>query len=206
MPYNYVVGHDNSTKLSDAPKAITEAVRRMTWAAKRIVSEDEFIAFNELLAIGYLESMMMNVCALLRSPVYFYSPTDSLQYHDDGEASLGPTVASLSLGCPARMKWRLKMKYWCGFKDKKQKHYDPCLPIVPGCRKPEERHRLNELAKTLSAAELDAAAQKALSYEPGKPKTPPVILELDLRHGDYMVMHGALMQVYYEVGIFATVL
>ena len=68
MPYNYVVGHDNSTSLAEAPKAIKEAVRRMTWAAKRIVPDKEFVGFNELLAIGYLESMKMNVRALSLPP------------------------------------------------------------------------------------------------------------------------------------------
>ena len=63
MPYNYVVGHDNSTSLADAPEAIKEAMCRMTWAAKRIVPDKEFIDFNELLAIGYLETMRMNVSA-----------------------------------------------------------------------------------------------------------------------------------------------
>ena len=126
---------------------------------------------------------------------------NSSQYHDDGEESLGPTVASLSLGCPAKMKWRLKSKYWCGFKDKARKHYDPNQPILPGCRKPEERRKLNELAKTVSTEQLDAAAQEALAFVKNETKTPPVVLEMDLRHGDYMVMHGASMQVYYEVSV-----
>ena len=131
-----------------------------------------------------------------------YPLANNSQYHDDGEKSLGPTVASLSLGCPAKMKWRLKMKYWCGFKDKARNHYDPDQPILPGCRKPEERQKLNELAKTVSTTELDAAAKVALAFEGGESKTPPVVLELDLRHGDFMVMHGASMQVYYEVCTF----
>ena len=62
LPYNYVVGHDNSTSLADAPEGIKEAVRRMTWASKRVVPRQDFVAFNELLAIGYLETMRMNVC------------------------------------------------------------------------------------------------------------------------------------------------
>ena len=62
MPYNYVVGHDNSTSLADAPEGIKEAMRRMTWASKRVVPRQDFVAFNELLAIGYLETMRMNVC------------------------------------------------------------------------------------------------------------------------------------------------
>ena len=127
--------------------------------------------------------------------------TNGSQYHDDGEISVGPTVVSISLGCPAKMKWRMKIRYWCGFKDKNCKHYDPDQPILPGCRKPEERRKLNELAKTASTAELDAAAQVALAFKKGESKTPPVVLEMDLRHGDYMVMHGAFMQLYYEVSI-----
>ena len=128
-------------------------------------------------------------------------PANSSQYHDDGEESLGPTVASLSLGCPAKMKWRLKSKYWCGFKDKLRKHYAPTLPFLRGCRKPEERRKLNELAKTVSTEQLDAAAQEMLGFVKNESRTSPVVLELDLRHGDYMVMHGASMQVYYEVSV-----
>ena len=202
LPYNYVVGHDNSTSLADAPEAITQAVRRMTWAAKRIVPDEDFVGFNELLAIGYLETMKMNVCAPFPTPVYVcYLPANSSQYHDDGEKSLGPTVASISLGCPAKMKWRLKTRYWSGFKGKARKHYDPDQPVLPGCRKPDERHKLNELAKTASTEKLDEAAQVALAFTKGEPRQPPVVLEMDLRHGDYMVMHGASMQVYYEVSI-----
>lgn len=33
------------------------------------------------------------------------------QYHDDGEDTLGPTVATLSLGSPAVMTFRIKKKY-----------------------------------------------------------------------------------------------
>lgn len=202
MPYNYVVGHDNSTSLADAPGGIKEAVRRMTWAAKRVVAHEEFVNFNEVLAIGYFETMRMNVRDLFQPPIYVrYSLANSSQYHDDGESSLGPTVVSISLGCPAKMKWRLKMRYWSGFRDKSLKHYDPQQPILPGCRKPVERRKLNALAKTASTAELDAAAQTALAFKKGESRTPPVVLELDLHHGDYMVMHGASMQVYYEVCI-----
>lgn len=66
MPYNYVVGHDNSTSMADAPVGIKEAVRRMTWAAKRNIADSDFINFNEVLAIGYFETMKMGVRILLR--------------------------------------------------------------------------------------------------------------------------------------------
>ena len=52
VPYNYVVGHDNSTRLVHAPEGSKEAVRRMTLAAKRIVAEEDFVNFNEVLAVG----------------------------------------------------------------------------------------------------------------------------------------------------------
>ena len=70
------------------------------------------------------------------------------------------------------MKWRLKSKYRCGFKDKARKHYDPEQPILRCCRKPEERRKLNELAKTVSTEQLDAAAQETLAFVKNKSKTP----------------------------------
>jgi alkylated DNA repair dioxygenase AlkB len=34
------------------------------------------------------------------------------QYHQDGEKELGPTVASIPLGCPAEMCFRLSEEGW----------------------------------------------------------------------------------------------
>ena len=107
------------------------------------------------------------------------------------------------------MRWRLKTRYWTGFRDQKRLHYDPEQPILPGCHKPEERRKLNKMAKTMSEKDLNAAARKLLAFDKDKngkekPKSSPVVLELDLRHGDYMVMHGADMQKYYEVSVSRT--
>lgn len=44
------------------------------------------------------------------------------QFHDDGEDTLGPTVATLSLGSPAQMLFRSKKKYMGVKKDNL-----PCL-------------------------------------------------------------------------------
>lgn len=63
------MGHDNSTRLADAHPGIKEAVRRMTWAAKRTVADQDFKNFNEVLAIGYLETQKMNVCISFRFPI-----------------------------------------------------------------------------------------------------------------------------------------
>ena len=73
----------------------------------------------------------------------------SVQFHDDGEKELGPTVAALSLGSPSLMKFRPKRKW--------------NFPV----------EKLSKDYKT--------------------------VLEVPMKHGDIMVMHGKAIQRYYEV-------
>ncbi len=119
-----------------------------------------------------------------------------VQSHDDGETTLGPTVMSLSLGCPALMSWRMKSKYFSGFVNKTRNRYDPTIPILPGCFKPEKREELNAMASTMTPDELTRKAKELLK---GCPLSPPVVLKMKLRHGDIMGMHGVDLQKYYEV-------
>ena len=91
------------------------------------------------------------------------------------------------------MKFRLKHKYYSGF-DKKLNYHSE-WPVLPTCYKPEERRKLNEMAHTMTLQELNAKAKTLLR---GCPKNPPVIMEMKLRHGDFISMHGAKMQLYYE--------
>ncbi|KAL6718824.1 hypothetical protein ACLMJK_003058 [Lecanora helva] len=177
LPYNYVVQHPElSTSFKDAPEYITNAIRRLTWAGKRAVNQNEDMIINECLAVGYFEDGQMG-------------------YHDDGEDSLGPHVVTWSLGCPAIMKIRMKYKYYSGFG--KNKQYHPEFPVLPGCWMPEERHKLNNLAKLLSPEKLSEQARKVLNFMK-IPRNCPSLLDLKLRHGDFMSMHGAMMQKYYE--------
>ncbi|KAE8454543.1 hypothetical protein EG329_000166 [Mollisiaceae sp. DMI_Dod_QoI] len=76
---------------NEAPLAIIRALKRLTYAGKYTVegSKEDFDEFNELLLIGYNEKSHMD-------------------YHDDGEKTLGPTVATLSLGAHATMHFRPK--------------------------------------------------------------------------------------------------
>lgn len=60
LPYKYIVGQKESTSFSDAPGVFTEAIRRMTWAAKHVVG-DGLQEFNELLAVGYFQGSKMGV-------------------------------------------------------------------------------------------------------------------------------------------------
>lgn len=120
--------------------------------------------------------------------------TNGLQYHDDGESTLGPDIAAWSLGCPAEFNIRMKYKYYSGFTTKGS--YDPSLPVVPGCFAPEKRHELNGLKDKMSSEALTAKAKKLLK---GCQRQPPDIIKMKLRHGDFVSMHGSPMQLYYEV-------
>ncbi|KAG7108578.1 hypothetical protein HYQ44_012454 [Verticillium longisporum] len=107
-PYKFVVAV-KSTSFKEAPPYVMQALKRMQWAGRQSVQasndgfeqghalkpasmDTKFVDFNELLTIGYMED-------------------DAISYHDDGEDTLGPTVATLSLGSSARMLFAEKTKY-----------------------------------------------------------------------------------------------
>ena len=94
------------------------------------------------------------------------------------------------------MKFRMKFKYFSGF-SKDRSRYDPDLPIVPGCFKPDVRRKLNDLKGKISKEALNVKARELLK---GCPFNAPVMITMQLRHGDFISMHGSLMQQYYEVG------
>ncbi|KAK8067960.1 hypothetical protein PG996_007072 [Apiospora saccharicola] len=103
----------DSVGFEDAPGTILKGLAQLDWAqAIGIAHLSEFIRelptaysdksmslksekFNELLALGYFEK-------------------SRISYHDDGEKELGPTVATLSLGSPAVMRFRPKQKTTLG--------------------------------------------------------------------------------------------
>ncbi|KAH9235181.1 hypothetical protein K456DRAFT_1808702, partial [Colletotrichum gloeosporioides 23] len=120
-PYKFAVAVA-SKPFSDAPNSIIGALKRMQWAGRITVDKtnasfreadmnavrcgtisEEFVDFNEVLSLGYMEQ-------------------DRISFHDDGEDTLGPTVATLSLGSPAQMLFRSKKKYMGVKKDNL-----PCL-------------------------------------------------------------------------------
>lgn len=90
----------------------------------------------------------------------------------------------------------MKSKYFSGFVNKTRNRYDPTIPILPGCFKPEKREELNAMASTMTPDELTRKAKELLK---GCPLSPPVVLKMKLRHGDIMGMHGVDLQKYYEV-------
>lgn len=105
----------DSVGFKDAPGTILKGLAQLNWAQSLgIAHMSEFVwglstghsdasmslkseKFNELLALGYFEG-------------------SKISYHDDGEKELGPTVATLSLGSPAIMRFRPKRKTSLGQK------------------------------------------------------------------------------------------
>ncbi|KAF7862641.1 hypothetical protein EAF04_007514 [Stromatinia cepivora] len=96
-PYKFLVAHE-ANSFEDAPAPILKAMQRMTWAGKQAFAgkdDTEFTPFNEILCLGYFENMHIG-------------------YHDDGEDTLGETVATLSLGASSTMCFRPKNKSTIG--------------------------------------------------------------------------------------------
>ncbi|TQB70752.1 hypothetical protein MPDQ_008099 [Monascus purpureus] len=177
-PYKYIVSVD-SRAFSDAPDEIMRILGRLTWATERVVglTGDQVLLPNELLAMGYLDGM-------------------KISYHDDGEESLGPTIASLSLGAKADMKFRMKAKYYHGYtKSKNNLLADD--PVLPNCHNEEHRRSLK--------ADFEAGKIDQEKYNEERRKLPisksreaSAMIKLELNHGDIVVMHGENLQKYYE--------
>ncbi|KAH2085533.1 hypothetical protein KXX03_001550 [Aspergillus fumigatus] len=178
MPYKYIVSVD-SRPFTDAPHEIMRALGRLTWATERAVagSGDAFLPPNELLMLGYFEDMKIG-------------------YHDDGESSLGPTIATLSLGAKSVMSIRMKYKYYNGLSKTKTLLKDD--PVLVGCRMEAERRSLKG---QLANGEIDRTTYDSLrrkTLQKGKCGEAPIEIKMELNHGDLVVMHGENLQKYYE--------
>lgn len=104
----YIGGTGNTVPFDAAPSAVVEA-RALIQSRMKAVDLSVGEGFNEVLSAGYMEQQKMSVCRIW----YFAcqrteGPT---QFHSDSEVGLGPRVASLSLGAPAYMHFRLLRKY-----------------------------------------------------------------------------------------------
>ncbi|KAK8230812.1 hypothetical protein HDK90DRAFT_332907 [Phyllosticta capitalensis] len=182
MPYKFIASTE-SHSFTDACKTLNDARSRLNWAAREFIPgyDNEF---NELLALGYFERQ-------------------AIDFHDDGEKGLGPTIATLSLGDTSNMRIRMKQKHFNGV-TKSGAYVD--LPPVPGCLNYDERKEAHdELQQLRAEGELDAAKKrvKELPKELGLKKGPSKnnakeVLNMFLRHGDIVIMHGADIQQYYE--------
>ncbi|KAL2871015.1 uncharacterized protein BJX67DRAFT_377626 [Aspergillus lucknowensis] len=187
MPYDFVVDVD-SRAFSEACDPILRVLGRLTWATdKAVEAEGEGGTAqkpNELLALGYFEDMNIN-------------------YHDDGESTLGPTIASLSLGSKAVKTLRMKYKYYYGLTKNTKNVLDPKAdPVLEGCAGREWRLKLKQELTNGSIAEKDYKEEwkkRQKEWAGGRRLgDPPVCIITELHHGDMVVMNGEGVQKYYE--------
>lgn len=196
MPYKYVVSVD-SKGFDQAPGEILQALGRLSWASEKAVTEsgDKYMPPNELLLLGYFEDMKIGVTRPSTLD-HLSMPLTLSQYHDDGESSLGPTIATLSLGAKSTMYIRMKYKYYHGYSKAKRLLDDD--PVLDGCKAHGERLKLKQsLAEQLITKREYGDARRALLQKGRNGEATPII-KLDLHHGDLVVMHGESLQKYFE--------
>ncbi|KAJ6002126.1 hypothetical protein N7522_007353 [Penicillium canescens] len=184
MPYKYIVSVD-SKGFDEAPEDMLRALGRLSWATENAVvsAGDKYLPPNELLTLGYFENMKIG-------------------FHDDGESSLGPSIATLSLGAKATMLIRMKYKYFNGSTRKADTKSIGTLlqddPVLKDCMFEDERKTLKKELHDgdISQHEYDASRRALLKGRKGKEA--PATIKMELHHGDLVVMHGEKLQKYYE--------
>jgi predicted RNA-binding Zn-ribbon protein involved in translation (DUF1610 family) len=186
MPYKFIAA-TASQSFDGAARPITSTRSHLNWAAKLLLTQETGQSmqevgedFNEVLALGYFEDQKIN-------------------YHDDGEFGLGPTIATLSLGAPGTMRIRMKARHYHGVSAAGV--YDDAPP-VPGCQQYEARLALQPSFDALKQSDSKAYTVKRKQIpkdlglkNKGQSKD---ALTMQLGHGDIVVMHGADVQKYYE--------
>ena len=95
------------------------------------------------------------------------------------------------------MRLRLKERYFSG--ETKSGRYDPYAPVLPGSLLEHERKELNKLHGKIPDAKFNDRRRVIYEKKPLRIKKCPALIEMDLHHGDMVVMHGAKIQKYYEV-------
>ncbi|CAG7969934.1 unnamed protein product [Penicillium salamii] len=183
MPYKYVVSVD-SKGFDEAPETILQVLGRLSWATEKAVmsSGGSYLPPNELLTLGYFEKMKIG-------------------FHDDGESSLGPTIATFSLGAKATMSIRMKYKYFNGTTRRAGGAAGTLLqddPVLKDCISEGERRKLKHdlEAGVITRESYDLSRRALLKDHKGREAT--TAIKMELNHGDLVVMHGENLQKYYE--------
>ena len=127
------------------------------------------------------------------------TPPLRINYHDDGEFGLGPTIATLSLGAPGTMRLRMKARHYNGVSN--ASIYDDSPPL-PGCAAYASRLAVQSSLSSLKSTDSKAyrarlkSLPKELKLKSGG--TARDAITMTLAHGDIVVMHGERIQKYYE--------
>ncbi|KAK3624649.1 hypothetical protein LTR56_020899 [Elasticomyces elasticus] len=186
MPYKFVAtGASKSFDDEKAPWPVRECRSRLNWASKEFLPNagvDDKLDLNEELIFAYMEGQ-------------------KIEYHDDGEEGLGPTIATLSLGGKAKMHMRLKAKHHFGCSktgvltadrpvpgsveyEKRLQAWEELQPIKESDRATYQR-RIKEIPKELEIYDK-------------RNKRPEDLVTVTLGHGDIIIMNGYQIQKYLE--------
>ena len=100
------------------------------------------------------------------------------------------------------MNFRMKSKHWAA-KGLTRENYDPALWVRPGSQAWQMRVAVNELYNAGRTAEYEVAKSDLLKIlnkdAERRKKNGPIMLSLELKHGDMVVMHGEEIQRVHEV-------
>ncbi|KAG0640548.1 hypothetical protein HOY80DRAFT_1008965 [Tuber brumale] len=176
-PYKFIVDV-NSLPFHDSPPVVLKALDLIHQRVQLIHPEAQF---NEVLNVGYFEKQKMD-------------------YHDDGEEGLGETVASISLGGSARMKFRVKSKYkgdrHCWTTEPEKHHSDAGSDNSIYNEENLEDEEEGDSGEIAAGLQTNAFSMRA------KGRSNKAMLDLCLNHGDVMVMKGAGIQTHWEARLF----
>ncbi|KAJ5116544.1 hypothetical protein N7456_000892 [Penicillium angulare] len=181
LPYSFRAPNDSQSfnEFHEKNPDLVSAYAQLHWACNFANQEDgiENKPINEMLIIGYLKGQDIN-------------------WHHDGNGTLGPTIATLCLGTKARMSFRMKGLYYWGLSRSGMLVSDD--PVLKGCQNYVRRKRLKRqyLNGELTQEEYDHERRKIIRK--GEYSKPPRIIELTLYHGHIVVMNGEGIQKYYE--------
>ena len=191
MPYKFIAA-TVTRPFTGAARPIIATRSRLNWAASYLLSQKpgadptavqtawKMREFNEVLALGYFEAQKIN-------------------YHDDSEHGLGPTIATLSLGATGTMRIRMKARHHRSMSSAGV--YDEAPPL-PGCAAYEARGAAQPALEALRRddvrewrARLKKLPRKLGLKSAGNARD---ALKLELGYEDIVVMHGEALQRYYE--------
>jgi 2OG-Fe(II) oxygenase superfamily len=182
MPYKFVASAE-SMSFGDAPEVLDKIRAILNYYSQKAVG-DSYHPANEALLLGYLEG-------------------GRIGYHDDGEFGLGPTISTMSFGCAANMRLRMKAKHYYGIS--KAGVLQDCKPMLGGDTY-DERLKAYDTLKETDPNDKKAydTKKREIVKELGlkqKKTAPPAVLDLHVSHGDIVIMHGKALQQYFEVSL-----
>nr|POF06930.1 hypothetical protein CFP56_31554 [Quercus suber] len=194
MPYKFIAS-GTSMSFEQAPWPVRSCRSQLNWAVRTFLGRKDHgargdMGFNEQLIFAYMEGQ-------------------KLEYHDDGETGLGPTIGTLSLGGKSTMSLRLKSKYFVGCSKQGVLTTERPLPsCLGGDAMYQRRVAAWESLQALRTSGDDENAREHQRLLKTLPKTLGVYekrnkkaddsIVIPLGHGDIVIMHGYEIQKFLE--------